>query len=55
MNVHRLRIVIRADLAPGLQAAQAVHGAIAWAVEHLDICRSWMASSNTVALLAAPS
>jgi homospermidine synthase len=53
--VHRLRIVTRADLAPGLQIAQAVHAALAWQAEHPGLGATWMATSNTVAVLVAPS
>lgn len=53
--MHRLRIVVRGDLAPGLQAAQAVHAALAWQVEHPETAARWMAESNTVAILEAPS
>lgn len=55
MTVHRLRIVTRADLVPGLQTAQAVHAALAWQVEHPTVAAAWMATSNTIIVLAAPS
>jgi len=54
-TMHRLRIITRADLAPGLQAAQAVHAALAWQLEHPEACAAWMSTSNTVAILEAPS
>lgn len=53
--MHRLRIVVRGDLPPGLQAAQAVHAAMAWQAEHPARAAAWMRDSNTVAILEAPS
>ncbi len=37
----RLYIVGRADLGPGLRAAQVGHAAFAFAIEHPDITRRW--------------
>lgn len=53
--MHRLRIVSRADLPPGIMAAQAVHAAMAWQAEHSALAEGWARSSNTVAILAAPT
>ncbi len=50
--MNKLRVITRADLAPGAQAAQLVHGALQWAADHPDLVRAWMAESNTVVLLA---
>lgn len=52
--MHRLRIIVRNDLDPGPQAAQAVHAAMAWQAQHPAEAARWAAESNTVALLAAP-
>lgn len=52
--MHRLRIIVRTDLEPGPQAAQAVHAALAWQAEHPELASAWGKSSNTVAILAAP-
>jgi peptidyl-tRNA hydrolase len=48
----RLYIITRSDLEPGYQAAQAVHAAIQFQIEHPEIQRDWFEKSNTVALLA---
>jgi peptidyl-tRNA hydrolase len=49
----RLYVVTRADLAPGAQIAQSVHAAFAFAAQHGEAARAWMAASNTVACLVA--
>lgn len=50
----KLYLLSRSDHPVGLAAAQAVHAALQWAVEvGFDRVREWMASSNTVVLLAA--
>ena len=51
--MHRLRIIVDAALDPGAVAAQAVHAAFAFQLEHPDAAARWMATSNTVAVLAA--
>lgn len=52
---HRLRIIVDASLTAGPIAAQAVHAAIAFGVEHPEAAEAWRTSSNTVAILAAPA
>lgn len=50
----KLYFVLRADLAPGLQASQAVHAGHTWAIEHPEEFRRWFRDSNTVVLVNAP-
>lgn len=50
----RLYIVVRADLAPGLQLSQALHAGQEWVLQRTDAARAWRASSNTVAIVAVP-
>jgi hypothetical protein len=45
--------VTRADLPPGVQACQAVHAALAFALAHPALTRDWHRCSNTLVLLAA--
>lgn len=47
----KLYIVAREDLPPGLQAAQAVHGAIEFLFEHPELGREWYRTSKTIVLL----
>lgn len=49
----KLTVVVRADLAAGYQAAQALHAARQFAAVHPAIEAEWFASSNTVVLLNA--
>jgi hypothetical protein len=46
--------VTRADLPPGVQACQAVHAALDFAVCHPDLIGDWHSNSNTLVLLAVP-
>lgn len=50
----RLYVVVRADLPPGLQAAQALHAEREFAAEHPEIEARWHRESNTVVILAVP-
>lgn len=43
----------RADLPPAVQAVQAAHAALDFALTHPEISRDWHVSSNTLAVLAA--
>lgn len=52
--MNKLRIITRADLSPGAQAAQAVHGALAFAAAHPALTKVWMRESNVVVLLVVP-
>jgi len=51
----KLYVVIRSDLPPGAQAAQATHGAIAFVMNHPVIARYWHLKSNNLVLLQVPS
>ena len=53
-NTLRLYIVVRADLAPGAMAAQAIHAMRLWSHEHPAIDAHWYATSNNLVLLEAP-
>lgn len=44
-------MITRADLSPGLQAAQCVHAAFALAREHPDEVEHWWNGSSTLVLL----
>lgn len=44
----KLFIVVRADLDPGLQMAQAIHAAIQWVIEDPDLSHIWHRQSNNV-------
>jgi peptidyl-tRNA hydrolase len=46
--------VVRADLAPGLQAAQACHALRLFSAEHPDEDRAWYEGSNNLVLLQVP-
>ncbi len=48
----RLYIVGRRDLAPGLQASQAVHAAQAFQAAYPAVTGAWMDGANRVVLLA---
>lgn len=50
----KLRLIVRRDLAVGLQAAQAVHVHDEFREEHTAAARKWREDSNTVALLTVP-
>lgn len=47
-------MVTRADLPAGVQACQATHAALDFALAHPGLVGDWHASSNTLVLLAAP-
>jgi peptidyl-tRNA hydrolase len=49
----KLYVIIDSTLAPGAQAAQAVHAALAFAAEQRKAQRAWYLDSNNVVLLAA--
>lgn len=50
----RLYIAVRADLPPGLQAAQAVHAAFEFSVHHPDLVRGWVRDSNYLIVVSVP-
>ena len=47
----KLYLVVRGDLLPGQQLAQACHGALAFAREHPEVWREWEKVSNTLVVL----
>lgn len=49
----RLYIIVRSDLPPGLQAAQACHALREFGQEHPEVDADWFANSKTLVLLAA--
>lgn len=51
----KLYLVIRGDLTPGQQLAQACHGALAFARDHPEIWKAWEGISNTLVVLTARS
>jgi peptidyl-tRNA hydrolase len=50
----KLYIVVRADLKPGLQAAQACHALRLFSAEHPEEDRAWYEGSNNLVLLQVP-
>ena len=51
---HKLYVLVRADLPPGLQGAQAAHAAFHFSVDHPDLTARWVRDSNYLILLAVP-
>jgi peptidyl-tRNA hydrolase len=51
----KLYIVVRSDLSPGLQAAQACHGLRLFVEEHKVEDRKWYENSNNLVLLQVPN
>lgn len=47
-------MIVRADLPPGLQTAQAVHAAVAYVQEFPDRSAEWHDTSNNVVVLTKP-
>lgn len=45
---------MRADLPPGLQAAQAVHAAFSFALRFPDTTRKWFVDSNFIVVVSVP-
>lgn len=50
----RLYIITRADLPPGLQAAQVAHAAVDFTDRFPHIISEWKAASNNVVVLSVP-
>lgn len=50
----RLYVAVRADLSPGLQAAQAVHAAFEFSHQHPDVVHRWMSDSNYLVIVSVP-
>jgi peptidyl-tRNA hydrolase len=53
-SLTRLYIAVRGDLPPGLQAAQAVHSAIEYALASPGSAAEWHAHSNFLVVVAVP-
>lgn len=51
----KLYIIVRSDLAPGLQLAQSCHAAQAFMVEHGSAATDWLATSGNLVVLHASS
>lgn len=49
----KLYIIVRSDLAPGLQLAQSCHAAQAFMVEHGAAATDWLATSGNLVVLHA--
>ena len=47
----KLYVVVRADLSPGVQAAQALHAHRAFVAEYPEVERVWFETSNTISIL----
>jgi len=50
-----LYVVIRADLEPGAQGTQGIHGAIAFVMEHPVVASYWHLKSNNLVFLQVPN
>lgn len=48
-------IVIRSDLPPGAQAAQACHGLMAFTMAHPIVANYWYTKSNNLVVLQVPN
>lgn len=53
-DLARLYIAVRADLSPGLAAAQAVHAAFQFATQHPSITGPWLAQSQYLVIVSVP-
>ena len=53
MQDNKLYVVVRADLSPGLAAAQAVHAAFAFYREHPEMTTHWLDVSQYLVLVDA--
>lgn len=51
----KLYIIVRSDLSPGLQAAQACHGLRLFVEEHEETDQKWYTESNNLVLLQVPN
>jgi peptidyl-tRNA hydrolase len=47
--------VVRGDLAPGLQIAQACHAATTFMIEHPESAKHWLTTSNYIVVLRTES
>jgi hypothetical protein len=53
-STRKLYVLVRADLPPGAQIAQASHAFIEFGFRHPEIYRSWWIESNHVCILSVP-
>ena len=51
----KLYVIVREDLTPGLQIAQACHAARQFAADHPEIEAEWFSQSNHIVVLSVPS
>lgn len=51
----KLFVIIRQDLEPGLQIAQALHGFREFVEQHKEVEDQWFKTSNTIAILSVPT
>jgi peptidyl-tRNA hydrolase len=51
----KLYIIVRSDLSPGLQAAQACHALRLFTEEHPEEDKKWYTESNNLVLLQVPN
>jgi hypothetical protein len=49
--MEKLYVIGRADLPPGLRAAQIGHALVEWCIAHGDEARTWHRTSNNLVLL----
>lgn len=52
--MEKLYVVVRDDLPPGLQIAQAIHACRAFHADHPAVETAWHTTSNTIAVLSVP-
>jgi len=51
----KLYVIVRSDIAPGLQIAQSGHALVAFQHEHAAAYEQWHRESNNLVCLSAPS
>lgn len=49
--MNKLYLIVRADLAPGAQLAQACHALAGFALQHADAFRAWQTGTNNLVCL----
>lgn len=54
MDASRIYVVVRADLIPGLQAAQACHALREFVEKYPELDKEWHETSKTLVLLSVP-
>lgn len=53
--MQKLYVIVRSDLAPGLQLAQACHALRLFAADHPEVDKAWYEGSSNLVVLQAPS